>query len=64
MILGLQKHMDNYTSTTSLKKEEVTNRAEDTGDKALRQENEQLRAYILQYEQQIKDLESELKNLQ
>lgn len=57
--------MDNYQSTSSLKKEEVTViRGDDHADKALKQENEQLRVYILQYEQQIKDLESELKNLQ
>lgn len=56
--------MDNYTSTTSLKKEEASVRVDDAGDKVLKHENEQLRAYILQYEQQIKDLESELKNLQ
>jgi FtsZ-binding cell division protein ZapB len=57
--LGLQKHMENYQSVD---KGDASQRSDP--DRALKTENEQLKAYIFQYEQQIKDLESELKNLQ
>jgi cell division protein FtsB len=60
--------MENYQSNPSARENEkggdASHRSEAHSEKTLKQENEQLKAYIFQYEQQIKDLESELKNLQ
>lgn len=60
--------MENYQSHPAGRENEkggeASHRSEAGSEKTLRQENEQLKAYIFQYEQQIKDLESELKNLQ
>ena len=57
--------MDNYQSNGNLREDNKANAASHeslntSSDQTLKQENEQLKAYIFQYEQQIKDLEREL----
>ena len=68
---SLQQHIENYT------KYGVTTKLEDSVESSvagaavkseaeyetLKQENDQLKEYLNQYEQQIKDMENELKNL-
>ena len=68
---SLQQHIENYTKygvTTKLEESAESSvggaAVKSEGDyESIKQENAQLKEYLNQYEQQIKDMESELKNI-
>ena len=65
--LGLQQHIDNYQKYASNRGEVSPGTSSAAGDNALtqqlKQENERLKEYVTQYEDQIKRLESDLQDL-